>query len=176
MISVIKSGPCKDLLNCDSPCPWYHLFFDISDFAQILTLFWSYVLFYLNDLGLMFLTLNRTPIPIIMSWDYSHYQSALQHFLFHRDPFLWNVKRTSPSITDWIEQHRWYEYEDIPHTEQAWMCFSNTQCRNERGPPQVMRRQWLKWDDPVPQESVLYSLSFRCAHWIAAESGYIKSC
>lgn len=84
------------------PLIWYFWFCPDPDLILILcTLLFEWF-------GLMFLILNRTPIPIIMSWHYSHYQSALQHFLCHRDPFLWNVKRTSPSITDWTDQHRWY--------------------------------------------------------------------
>lgn len=107
MICVIKSGPHKDLMNSDFPCPWYHLLFQMSSFPQILTLFWTCVFIPSPEwFILVFLTLNLTPLPILKNVHYFHRQSPLQHFTFHWGSFSVARKAHITLLnTDRIKQH-----------------------------------------------------------------------
>lgn len=153
MICVIKSGPHKDLMNSDFPCPWYQLLFQMSSFPQILTLFWTCVFIPSPEwFILVFLTLNLTPLPILKNVHYFHRQSPLQHFTFHWGSFSVARKAHITLLnTDRIKQHgAMCGIKTFP-AQTLLGCLSATQrAEGKQWLLQIIRRQWLNWGDHFP--------------------------
>lgn len=153
MTGVTRSGPCMQTfselwfpMSHVSPLIWDVWFPPDPDLILILhapSLEWF---------SSVFLTLNHTPIPSIMNWHYFHDPPALQHFPFHRGSLSVACKAYDIlHYADWTEQHRVIHSMKTFPTQILLRCLSATHCADvKEWPPQLIRRQWLKWDDPIP--------------------------